>query len=212
MTTPLTAFRRLGIVQALVAGPPPRVTVTLGGDEDTTHVVDAPYLDSYTPVVGDVVVILANQGGHLVLGSTSVGAQTAYTQATANVGSITTTQVVLLTASPVVASGGETWRAMFGWDTASSTVANARLELRIQRAVDTGGGLGAYVDISRMAPRITVAVSNEGGGTLLGLDPAVTAGAYTYRVTAVRSASDTGTLTVAASATMPMTLTVDRFS
>ena len=73
MTSPLSADRRLGIVQALVAGPPPRVSVTLGGDEDATHVVDAAYLDSYAPAVGDVVQVLTNQGAPLVLGRAATG-------------------------------------------------------------------------------------------------------------------------------------------
>jgi hypothetical protein len=73
VTTPLSADRRLGLVQALVAGPPPRVSLTLGGDEDAAHVVDAPYLDSYLPAVGDAVVVLSNQGSHFVLGRAALG-------------------------------------------------------------------------------------------------------------------------------------------
>lgn len=57
---------RLGTVTALVAGPPPRATITLGGD--TAATVDAPYLDSYSPAVGDVVSVLVVQGAPLVLG------------------------------------------------------------------------------------------------------------------------------------------------
>lgn len=210
MTAP--ANLRLGTVTAVNAGPPPSVTIYLDGDPTAT--VDAPYLDSYAPAVGDTVRVARGigRGAYVVHGRTETGAQSAYVQSTSAVGSITTSQVVLLTASPVISPAGATWRAVFGWDTASSTAANPRLELRIQRAVDTGGGLGAFVDIARIAPRIIAASTNEGGGTLFGLDPAVAAGAYTYRVTAVRTASDTGTLTVSASATMPMTLTVERFA
>lgn len=210
MTAP--ANLRLGTVTAMSAGPPPSVTVYLDGDPTAT--VDALFLDSYAPLVNDTVRVIRGigKGAHFVLGRAASGAQTAYVQSTSAVGSITTTQVVLLTASPVVSPAGATWRATFGWDTASSTAANARLELRVQRAVDTGGGLGAYTDIARIAPRIIAASTNEGGGTLFGLDPAVAAGSYTYRVTAVRSASDTGTLTVDAGAGRPMTLLVERFA
>lgn len=62
----LLASRRAGTVTAVNTGPPATVTITLGGDTTTTY--DAPYLESYRPVVGDTVAVLSSQGAHLVLG------------------------------------------------------------------------------------------------------------------------------------------------
>jgi hypothetical protein len=67
VTHPLTPTRRIGQVISVSMTPTPTVEVQLGGDTTTT--VFAPFLDSYPPNVGDYVVVLENQGDHVVLGS-----------------------------------------------------------------------------------------------------------------------------------------------
>lgn len=60
-----------GIVQALVAGVvPPLVTVRPQGLADSSADVDMPYLDSYDPAVGDVVIYGRISGSPFVVGRT----------------------------------------------------------------------------------------------------------------------------------------------
>jgi hypothetical protein len=70
---PLTAVRRMGIVVA-VSATAGFATIVLGGEDisDTTKWVDAPCLNGYLPTVGDSVVVLSNQGDHLILGGSPV--------------------------------------------------------------------------------------------------------------------------------------------
>lgn len=210
MTAPLRADRRLGIIQSLVTGPPPRVTLTLGGDEDVTHVVDAAYLDSYAPAVGDVVQVLSNQGAPLVLGRAATGAQSTSTFAQRNtsVTTITTTQVPLLTTSALALDGGTDMEILFGFDSWLSTAVDDRMGLRIQGSLNAG----AYSDLARQVPRYigATASQSEGGGTLYTVHAAPAAGSWTWRVTAVREAG-TGTLQVNAATGQLMTLSVKRF-
>jgi hypothetical protein len=70
---PLTAQRRMATVTALVAGPPPLVTVQLGGDDGTSAPAgdpqSLPYDSGYvSPMVGDTVAVLSVGGDHYVLG------------------------------------------------------------------------------------------------------------------------------------------------
>lgn len=69
MSSSRTPSWRTGVVTAINAGPPPTVTVNVGGD--TANTVNAPYLDSYNPAVADTVQILVNQGAVIVIGTAS---------------------------------------------------------------------------------------------------------------------------------------------
>lgn len=84
---PLSVTQRLGVVTALVPGPPPLVTVQLGGD--TSVSVDVPFLTGYIPVVNDVVVVIGNNGDWLVLATASLPAP-GQVLATANTSTIYT--------------------------------------------------------------------------------------------------------------------------
>lgn len=65
---PLTAVRRLAVIESSDPGPPPTVTISLAGD--LTNTLDnVPYLGSYTPITNDTVVLLSVGGDHLVLGN-----------------------------------------------------------------------------------------------------------------------------------------------
>lgn len=68
---PLTAIRRLGLVNNVDFGPPVSVNVNLGGD--TTQPLDLPFAGSVVPKVGDVVIILSiASGDHIVIGPINV--------------------------------------------------------------------------------------------------------------------------------------------
>lgn len=68
---PLTAIRRLGLVNNVDFGPPVSVNVNLGGD--TTQPLDLPFAGSVVPKVGDVVLILSiASGDHIVIGPINV--------------------------------------------------------------------------------------------------------------------------------------------
>jgi hypothetical protein len=61
-------------VATIEAGPPPRLTLVVGDIGDTTavHMRSVPYLDTYSPVVGDVVHVLTKRDvGSLVLGKSA---------------------------------------------------------------------------------------------------------------------------------------------
>lgn len=59
---------RRGTVQAIVSGPPPLATVRPQGLADSSADTDMPYLDSYTPVVGDLVFYSRIWGSPFVFG------------------------------------------------------------------------------------------------------------------------------------------------
>lgn len=181
------------------------VTVQIGGD--TAITTDLPYLASYAnPQVGDVVQILTDRGTALVLGPTATGVQHAFAQLSSGFTSITTTQVDLLQTGSLISNGLQTFRVIYSFDSWSSTVANDRLGLRIRRSLNGG----AFADVARMLPRVTVASNSEGGGTLMVIDPATTAGTYVYKATAVREAG-TGSINLNGAPGQPMTLTAETF-
>lgn len=59
---------RRGTVQAIVSGPPPLATVRPQGLADSSADTDMPYLDSYSPVVGDLVFYSRIWGSPFVVG------------------------------------------------------------------------------------------------------------------------------------------------
>jgi hypothetical protein len=63
----MSVDQRAAVVTAVNPGPPPTVTIQVGGDTATDY--DAPYLATYTPAVGDNVTTLSRAGAHLVLGT-----------------------------------------------------------------------------------------------------------------------------------------------
>jgi hypothetical protein len=68
---PLAADRRIGIVISVPIGTPPVVEISIGGDTTTT--VEVPFLRTYEPVIGDVVIVLSVGPDHLVIGSAATG-------------------------------------------------------------------------------------------------------------------------------------------
>lgn len=71
---PLTAIRRVGVVQD-IAAKPNSVNVWLGGDTNT--LTPCAYLSSYIPAVGDNVLILQNNADYIIVGAVnSLGVQT----------------------------------------------------------------------------------------------------------------------------------------
>jgi hypothetical protein len=63
---PLQAIRRTAIITD-VSNMPATCTVLIGGD--ITNPQDIAYVNSYTPVVGDNVILLSVQGNHIIVGS-----------------------------------------------------------------------------------------------------------------------------------------------
>lgn len=198
----MTLQLRAGVVTGVNVGPPGTVTVNIGGDTATT--TDLPFIDGYDPVIADVVQILTDAGSALVLGRTAYGVSRVWSQNTSSTGGFTTAQVDLVVAGAIQSSGIYNFKIEFSFDSWSSTVVNDRLGLRIRRSVNGG----AFTDVARMLPRVTVASNSEGGGTLMVVDQASTPGSYVYKATAVREAG-TGTLVVNAAVGQPMTLTIE---
>lgn len=200
---------RLGTVTALVAGPPPRVTIGIGGD--ITSTVDAPYLDSYTPAVGDVVQVLTNQGAPLVLGTAALGPARIGGRNDSDVGSITGTEVTLVTlGSALQVDGLSDVVLRWSWDSVSSTVSGDRIGMRVKASLNGG----AYTQVGRILVRVEAAAAAMAGGsgTLYLSTPA--AGAWTYRLVAIRE-SGTGTFTVngtGGSGMNPIVLTAERWT
>lgn len=205
----LSADRRLGVVQALVAGPPPRVSITIGDDPDPTRTVDVAYQDSYSPAVGDSVVLLSNQGGHYVLGRAATGATKESVRLESNVGSITTSEVTLVTCPPLQGIPvGSSLRVEWAWDSVLSSAAGDRLGIRIK--VSFNGG--AYTRCGRSLIRLAAAADAGGSGMIMLRDQA--AGDYTFRAVAIVE-SGAGTATVNAgdgTATSPFVLTAERWA
>lgn len=65
-SNPLAAVRRTGVVQSYGTGDG-TVDVALGGDTTTT--VNADYMASYVPMIGDTVVVLSAGADHFIIGA-----------------------------------------------------------------------------------------------------------------------------------------------
>ena len=138
--------RRQGVVSAIAAGPPPTLTVTIGG----TAVAGVRYFDWYLPTVGDVVfldfdgatpVVVGKLAGAAGGGSASrgrlapdVGSPTSSASINASVG---TTEVVIFTTAAVQTYAGREvdLKALIHYIKGSTNA----MYFRLRRGTTTGG-------------------------------------------------------------------------
>lgn len=210
MSSPLVPSLRQATVTAVTAGPPPRVTIALGGDTSGATVA-APYLDAYTPASGDVVSVLIAAGAPLVLGKAAAGTRRAAGRVTANVTPITSTEVDLVVLpAALVLDGASDVLLTWSWDSLVSTVASDRFGFRPKASFNGG----AYTQVGREVVRVVVGSSSEAGGAGSLWIPAPAAGAWTYKLVGVREGG-TGTFTVNAgdgTTVSPITFTAERWT
>jgi len=139
--------------------------------------------------------------GNIALGSGAVitGNGTG-AKATANVGSITTSEVTLATVSSYVVNDASTKiKVSFSWFGFASTVSGDVFEIRLKRG-------STIIAISRL--RLGSTAVHEGSSVFTFETPG--SGTYTYTAVAIRI-SGTGTGTLSAGSTSPATLTVEGF-
>lgn len=147
--------RRLGVVDSINGAPPTSVNIKLGGS--TTVIPTVKFLQSYYPVVGDVVWVDLNGHDLIVVGTTNAQLSTSYTPAfTASGGAPTLGTGGFTQGSYVLLGGKMCWaqfRVKFG---TASTAAGAGVYL-IQLP---------FVARSPIAPPIGVSIALDIGVTV----------------------------------------------
>lgn len=186
-SSPLSANRRGGKVIALPADPK-KVTITIGGDDTTTY--DAPFHESYWPIVGDDVVVLSNQGTHYVLGTSygPPGHAEFITNAPSSYTSVSTTfSLVPNTTSPTLSKRRDGTRL--------------KVDLRISAFAGTSfvrpewGLQELPAGINHMVVGMTINLTAHTTICGIGYFTGLLAGDYTFKVIG-RRASGAGTLTM----------------
>lgn len=201
----MTLERRTGLVTAVNAGPPPTVTIQVGGDTATSY--DAPYLDSYAPGVDDVVQVLSDGGYHVVLGRATLGAARSVTTRSTSVGGISAATDLANLPTAIEVDGTQDVDLHWSWDSITGTVAGDRIALRPSASLNGG----AYTQIGRLLIKVTASPSAEGGGAGFLTHRAPAAGLWTYKIVgAIDAGTGTFTLNAGTGTTGPMTFSAER--